>query len=115
MMSIDAWHPEVKTFVTIKENPNEINKANLSVEIDDKFMNSLEYGTCRFQEETDYNGIEDRCKKKKKVFHAICESAWRSGEPGVLVVDRLRKYNVMGVGDGYQRETTDPCGGCSPQ
>ena len=115
MMSIDAWHPEAETFIKIKENPNEINKANLSVEVDDAFMNSLEYGTCRFQEETDYNGIEDRCINPGKVFNTICESAWRSAEPGVLFVDRLRNYNLMEFVDDYQIETTNPCGGCSPQ
>ena len=115
MMSIDAWHPEAETFIKIKEDLNKINKANLSVEVDDAFMNSLEYGTCRFQEETDYNGIEDRCINPGKVFHAICESAWRSAEPGVLFVDRLRNYNLMEFVDDYQIETTNPCGGCSPQ
>lgn len=110
MMSIDAWHPEAETFIKIKEDLNKINKANLSVEVDDAFMNSLEYGTCRFQEETDYNGIEDRCINPGKVFHAICESAWRSAEPGVLFVDRLRNYNLMEFVDDYQIETTNPCG-----
>lgn len=115
MMSIDAWHPEAETFIKIKEDLNKINKANLSVEVDDAFMNSLEYGTCRFQEETDYNGIEDRCINPGKVFNTICESAWRSAEPGVLFVDRLRNYNLMEFVDDYQIETTNPCGGCSPQ
>lgn len=110
MMSIDAWHPEAETFIKIKENPNEINKANLSVEIDDAFMNSLECGTCRFQEETDYNGIEDRCINPGKVFNTICESAWKSAEPGVLFVDKLRNYNLMEFVDNYQIETTNPCG-----
>ena len=110
MMSIDAWHPEAETFIKIKEDLNKINKANLSVEVDDAFMNSLEYGTCRFQEETDYNGIEDRCINPGKVFNTICESAWRSAEPGVLFVDRLRNYNLMEFVDDYQIETTNPCG-----
>ena len=110
MMSIDAWHPEAETFIKIKENPNEINKANLSVEVDDAFMNSLEYGTCKFQEETDYNGIEDRCINPGKVFNTICESAWRSAEPGILFVDRLRNYNLMEFVDDFMIETTNPCG-----
>ena len=99
MMSIDAWHPEAETFIKIKENPNEINKANLSVEIDNRFMNGV------LKNETYPN----------KIFDTICESAWKSAEPGILFVDRLRNYNLMEFVDNYQIETTNPCGGCSPQ
>ena len=38
MMSIDIWHPEAEKFITIKSDLNRINKANLSLEIDDEFM-----------------------------------------------------------------------------
>ncbi len=93
MMSLDAKHPEALTFIRIKENPNEINKANLSVEIDDDFMNQL-----------------DTNNKYKEVFNAICKSAWRSAEPGVLFTSRLRNYNIMEFVDEYQIETTNPCG-----
>lgn len=99
MMSIDAWHPEAETFIKIKENPNEINKANLSVEIDNRFMNEM------LKNATSPN----------KIFDIVCKSAWKSAEPGVLFVDRLRNYNLMEFVDNYQIETTNPCGGCSPQ
>lgn len=91
MMSIDAWHPEVKTFVTIKENPYEINKANLSIEIDDKFMNAL-----------------DSDPQASDTFNTICTSAWKSAEPGILFVNRLRNYNMMEFVDDFVIETTNP-------
>lgn len=95
MMSIDAWHPEAKTFIQIKEDFNKINKANLSVEIDDAFMNGA---------------IEEKHEYECDIFYTICESAWKSAEPGVLFVDRLRNYNLMEFVDDYQIETTNPCG-----
>lgn len=103
MMSIDAWHPEAETFIKIKEDPNKINKANLSIEIDDEFMkfvldDSLE--TKDLQKST----------YSKKLFKTICESAWKSAEPGILFVDKLRNYNLMEFVDDYQIETTNPCG-----
>ena len=112
MMSIDAWHPEAETFIKIKENPNEINKANLSVEVDDGFMEAVTdcpvfIAPIRMK--------EDPAKYAKRIFNVICKSAWKSAEPGVLFVDKLRNYNLMEFIGDYQIETTNPCGGCSPQ
>lgn len=107
MMSIDAWHPEAETFIKIKENPNEINKANLSVEIDNEFMG---YVT---EDETlpiiKYNGTY-KDTWARRIFNTICTSAWKSAEPGILFVDKLRNYNLMEFVDNYQIETTNPCG-----
>lgn len=99
LMSIDAWHPEAETFIKIKEDLNKINKANLSVEIDDRFMNGM------LENETYPN----------KIFDTICESAWKSAEPGILFVNMFRNYNLMQYIDEYAIEVCNPCGGCSPQ
>ena len=88
MMSIDANHPQALDFITIKEDLNKINKANLSVEISNEFMNN----------------------PNEEVFNAVCKSSWKSAEPGILFTDRLRNYNLMEFVDEYQIETTNPCG-----
>ena len=106
MMSIDAWHPEAETFIKIKEDFSKINKANLSVELNDQFMKFAETGmTGELKVKGQNYHIEP-----KKIFNTICESAWKSAEPGILFVDRLRNYNLMEFVDNYQIETTNPCG-----
>ena len=108
LMSIDAWHPEAETFIKIKEDLNKINKANLSVEIDDRFMRCFNVAEAVAFRLTD---IDDECTIKvnpKHIFDTICESAWKSAEPGILFVDRLRNYNLMEFVDDYQIETTNP-------
>lgn len=42
MMSLSADHPQIKDFITIKSNLGKINNANLSVEVDDNFMNAVD-------------------------------------------------------------------------
>ena len=106
MMSIDAWHPEAETFIKIKEDLNKINKANLSVELNDQFMKFAEAGMTG---ELEVKG-QNYYVEPKKIFNTICESAWKSAEPGILFVDRLRNYNLMEFVDDYQIETTNPCG-----
>lgn len=107
MMSIDAWHPEAETFIQIKEDLNKINKANLSVEIDDEFMGYITEE--KALPVVEYNGVY-KDTWARKIFNTICKSAWKSAEPGILFTNRLRNYNLMEFVDDYQIETTNPCG-----
>ena len=109
MMSINVWHPEAETFIKIKEDLNKINKANLSVEVDNDFMEHVSVNSDQLVERKN-NSDNLYVINPAKIFHAICESAWRSAEPGILFVDRLRNYNIMEFVDDYQIETTNPCG-----
>lgn len=108
MMSIDAWHPEAETFIKIKENPNEINKANLSVEIDNRFMKAFNMYTPDDIPIASHYGKAYFKKDAESIFDTICESAWKSAEPGILFVDKLRNYNLMEFVDDYQIETCNP-------
>ena len=49
LMSLDVWHPEAQAFITIKSDLNKINKANLSVEIDDEFMEAVKRGETKVE------------------------------------------------------------------
>lgn len=95
MMSLDINHPEAKTFMTIKSDLNKINKANLSVEIDDDFMSKVVSG-----KDTEIN----------EKWDILATQAWNYAEPGVLFVNKLRNYNLMQYVDEYQIDTTNPCG-----
>lgn len=94
MMSLDINHPEIETFMTIKSDLKKINKANLSVEIDDTFMQKVEAG------DTEAN----------RLFNILCEQACKYAEPGVIFTNRFRNYNLMEFVDDYQIETCNPCG-----
>ena len=94
MMSLDINHPEAETFMTIKSDHNKINFANLSMEIDDGFMEKVVNGN------TEAN----------RLFNILCTQACKHAEPGVLFTNRLRNYNLMEYVDSYQIETTNPCG-----
>ena len=94
LMSLDINHPEAETFMTIKSDLKKINKANLSMEIDDGFMRAVKDG----------DPIENR------LFNILCEQACKYAEPGVIYTNRFRNYNLMEFVDSYQIETCNPCG-----
>lgn len=93
LMSLDINHPEIETFMTIKSDLKRINKANLSVEIDDNFMQKVEQGDV----------------EANRIFNILCEQACKYAEPGVIFTNRFRNYNLMEFVDEYQIETCNPC------
>ena len=94
LMSLDINHPEAETFMTIKSDLKKINKANLSVEIDNAFMQKMLTGD----------------PESNRLFNILCEQACKYAEPGVIYSDKFRNYNLMEFVDSYQIETCNPCG-----
>ena len=116
MISLDITHKEAETFITIKSNPEKINKANLSVEIDDEFMQMVKMS---YADKKDYTMDIERTYGGKVIKYTICpikiykllmQKAWESAEPGVIYTNRFRNYNLMQFCDDYQIETCNPCG-----
>ena len=116
LISIDIKHKEAETFLEIKSDITKINKANLSVEIDDEFMNivktSYETGTEIPLNITRVYGsqIIEYTIIPIILYKKLIKQAHLSAEPGVLFVDQFRNYNLMEFYDDYQIETCNPCG-----
>ena len=100
-------HPDIISFITAKDDPTEFVNFNLSVAVTDAFMEALLKGA-------DYPLINPRTGKEiarmeaTEVFERIAESAWKSGEPGVIFIDRVNAANPtpqIGI-----FEATNPCG-----
>lgn len=100
-------HPDIMEFIAIKQNPNEMENFNLSVGITKAFMEAVE-------KDGEYSLINPRTKKEVKrlrareVLEAMVTSAWESGDPGVLFLDRINGANP--TPDLGEIESTNPCG-----
>lgn len=100
-------HPDILEFIDAKRVKGEIANFNLSVAITDTFMAALEKGE-------DYYLLNPRTKQPvgklsaREVFERIVLSAWESGEPGVVFIDRINEANpTPHIGT---IESTNPCG-----
>ncbi|MHA1301765.1 MAG: adenosylcobalamin-dependent ribonucleoside-diphosphate reductase [Candidatus Helarchaeota archaeon] len=104
---LNVHHPDIIDFITIKSDPSKLNNFNISVGITVDFMDALE-------KNKDYNLINPRSKKivkkysAKKIFELISNMAWKQGDPGLIFLDTINKYNpTPHIG---KIESTNPCG-----
>lgn len=116
MLSIDARHKEAETFIKIKSKDGEIEKANLSLEIDDEFMRVVEkyYDTGEvviLHEKRNYAGHEVEYDVTPiNIFNMLVDNCYDWADPACLFVNRFRNYNLMQYDDEYEIETCNPCG-----
>ena len=116
IMTLDAWHKEAEDFIKIKSEEGRIQKANLSLEIDDEFMKCVkkyyETGEKITKHITkNYNGnIIEYDVTPINLYKLMMEKAYDWAEPGCIYTNRFRNYNLMELCDDYQIETCNPCG-----
>ena len=116
MMSIDIRHKEAPTFITIKTNEDKITKANLSLEIDDEFMEAVDkyYSTGEIvvlHESREYNGhIVEYDIVPITLYKLMIKTVYDWGEPGCIFTNRFRNYNLMEFDTDYEIATCNPCG-----
>ena len=100
-------HPDIIDFITSKKDTSKLNNFNISVAITEDFMNHA-------LKNEDYPLINPRNNETvkylnaKEVFDLIVETAWQSGEPGIVFIDRINKLNP--VPKAGKIEATNPCG-----
>ncbi len=105
MFTMSVYHPDILKFITAKEKEGTIANANISVVVDDKFMQAVK-NDGEFW--TEFNGKKYTKYRAVEIFEKIIEGAWRNGEPGLLFYDKINDspYKYAGV----EIQATNPCG-----
>lgn len=105
MLMLDIDHPDIEEFITVKRTMGQITNANLSVCISDSFMEAV-------KTDKDWNlqwgGKVYKTIKAKDLWNLICESAWASGEPGMMFKERYNKESNTWYCEDII--ATNPCG-----
>ena len=114
MLSVSIKHPDSEAFIDAKMTEGKVTGANVSVKIDDDFMNAaVNGGTYKQQYPIDsdspvYVKDIDASGLWKKIIH----NAWKSAEPGVLFWDTILRESVPDcyADVGFRTVSTNPCG-----
>jgi len=105
ILSVD--HPDIMKFITAKEDPTAFTNFNLSVAVTNEFMEAVRTGG-------DYNlvnprsGVVEKPLNAKEVFDIIVANAWKTGDPGIVFIDRINEHNPTPHLGSI--ESTNPCG-----
>jgi len=114
MLSVSINHPDSEDFIDAKMEQGKVTGANVSVRMDDKFMQAVKDGKNYtqkypiFSEDPKYSKEIEAGKLWKKIVH----NAWKSAEPGILFWDTIIKESVPDcyADLGYKTVSTNPCG-----
>ncbi len=114
MLSVSIKHPDSEAFIDAKMTEGKVTGANVSVKIDDSFMNAAINGLPYKQqypidsENPTYEKEIDASALWKKIIH----NAWKSAEPGVLFWDTILRESVPDcyADLGFRTVSTNPCG-----
>ena len=104
MFTMSIYHPDIIKFITAKHEEGKIANANISVTIDDAFMNAV-INNEKYR--TRFGGKEYEEYSAKAVFDMIVEGMWRNGEPGLLFYDRINDGPYKYAGE--ELIATNPC------
>lgn len=102
-------HPEIMDFIRMKTTPGVMENFNVSVSVDETFMRAV-------VADAEYDLINPRDGKPagkmraKEVFDAMVEFAWKSGDPGFVVLDRINNSGSNTTPALGMIESTNPCG-----
>jgi len=110
MIAMEVSHLDIEQFIEIKQNLDKVDKANISIMMNDEFMKAV-------QSDSDYQlyfktvtGQEfKKTVKAREIMQKIAYNAWDMGEPGMLFWDRVNNWNLMQGVKEFKLECTNPC------
>ncbi len=106
---LSVEHPDVKKFVHSKDDDKSLQNFNISVTVTSRFMEAIRKGE-------DYSLVNPHTKlpagklNAKQVFDEMVASAWKTGDPGIIFIDRMNEPHSNPVPKRGPIEATNPCG-----
>lgn len=101
----NCWHPDIEEFIEAKQNNNNLTAFNVSVWVDDAFMeavvNDEEYPL-------HFNGEVVRTVRAAELWEKIMRATWDWAEPGILFGDTINRENNLKYCETIR--ATNPCG-----
>lgn len=114
MLSLSVKHPDAEKFIDAKMESGKVTGANISIKMDDEFMNAVLDAKPYAQQfpVSGPNPIVEQTIDAVSLWNKIIHNAWKSAEPGVLFWDTIIRESVADcyADLGFTTVSTNPCG-----
>ena len=118
MITCSIHHPEIMSFITVKNDLTKVTGANISIRLSDEFLEAVKNDTeyeLRWPVEKE-EWIKEpkrvsRMIRAKDVWDAIVHNAWKMAEPGILFWDNIIRESPADCYSelGFKTMGTNPC------
>ncbi len=105
---MDASHPDIDKFITVKTKPGVLENFNISVGIDAPFWKALVEDDL-YHLYSPRNTASTGARYARNTLNNIAQAAWESAEPGLIFFDNINKHNPLSNTKG-PLSCTNPCG-----
>ena len=114
MLSVSIKHPDSESFIDAKMTEGKVTGANVSVKLDDEFMQAAVENRM-YTQQYPINSENPQVTKEinaSELWKKIVHNAWKSAEPGVLFWDTIIRESVPDcyADLGFRTVSTNPCG-----
>ena len=114
MLTVSIKHPDSEAFIDAKMTEGKVTGANVSVRIDDEFMQAAVDNrpyTQKWPTDSDTPKVKKEISARK-LWEKIVHNAWKSAEPGVLFWDTIIRESIPDcyADLGFRTISTNPCG-----
>jgi len=108
MISISIHHPDIETFIDIKNDEESITGANISIRLTDEFLKAVENEDDGY--ELKWQGQCFGFRSAREIWDKIIHSAWLRAEPGLLFWDNIIRESPADCYTEFKTISTNPCG-----
>ncbi|MGN9165177.1 adenosylcobalamin-dependent ribonucleoside-diphosphate reductase [Tissierellaceae bacterium HCP3S3_D8] len=111
MLNLDCDHPDIEDFIDVKNNLEKVTYANISVNVDDKFMEAVENDEdYELYFEVEATGeVINKTIKARELFRKLARNNWNMAEPGILYKERIDSWHIMSEDEDFEFAGVNPC------
>ncbi|NLY19888.1 MAG: adenosylcobalamin-dependent ribonucleoside-diphosphate reductase [Tissierellia bacterium] len=111
MLNMDVSHPDIEEFINVKNDLEKVTSANISVNVNDEFMNAVKNdGDYELRFVVEATGeVISKTVKAKDLFRQLAKNNWNMAEPGILYEDKINSWHLMSEDEDFEYAGVNPC------
>ncbi|WFA08662.1 adenosylcobalamin-dependent ribonucleoside-diphosphate reductase [Tissierella sp. Yu-01] len=111
MLNLDISHPDIEDFIDVKNDLSKVTYANISVNVDDKFMEAVKNNE-EYELTFDVEATGEKIRRKvnaKELFKKLAKNNWNMAEPGTLFKNKIDSWHLMSEDKDFEYTGVNPC------